>query len=298
LDLQAGGNCAGLSNLEVIMVARTVRRKTGWANGAGRQAANSPFMSGLAKAGFVARGVMYALIGIIAVQIAVGHSHQQADRSGAVRVVAATPFGAVILWLMVAGFAGMTLWRLSEAICGAAGPDGHKPTSRLGSLGRAVIYGVITYGILKFALGLGAPASSNKQSQDLTATALKYPGGQVLVVVAGAVIAIAGVVLMYQAWRASFLRRMRFGTASAATRKVVRRLGQIGGVARGAVFVTIGIFLAIAAINAKPGQAKGIDSGLLVFAHTPLGPWLLVLVAVGLIMFGAFSGCEARGRDV
>jgi hypothetical protein len=280
------------------MVARTARRRTAWVRGAGRQAANSPFMSGLARAGFVARGIMYALIGIIAVEIAVGHSHQQADRSGAVRLVAATPFGSVILWLMVVGFAGMTLWRLSEAIWGASGPDGRKASSRLGSLGRAILYAVITYGILKFALGLGAPASTNKQSQDLTATALKYPGGQVLVVIVGAVIAIAGIVLMYQAWQARFLRRMRMGSASVTMRKAVTRLGQIGGVARGAVFVTIGIFLAIAAIDAKPGQAKGIDSGLLLFAHTPLGPWLLVLVAIGLIMFGAFSCCEARWRQV
>jgi hypothetical protein len=279
------------------MVARTARHRVVRARGAGRRAASSSLISGLARAGFVARGVLYVLIGLIAVEIAFGRSHQQADRSGAVRLVAATPFGSVILWLLVAGFAGMTLWRLSEAIWGAAGPDGHKTSKRLGSLGRAVLYGVITYGILKYALGLGAPASSNKQSQDLTATALKYPGGQVVVAIVGVIVLGAGVVLMYQAWQARFLRRMRMGRASATTRKVVTRLGQIGGVARGAVFVTIGIFLAVAAIDAKPKQAKGIDSALLVFAHTPLGPWLLALVAIGLIMFGAFSCCEARWRD-
>ena len=280
------------------MVAGSARRRTARARGAGRRAANSSLMSGLAKAGFVARGVMYALIGVIAVEIAVGKAHEQADRTGAIRLVAATPFGSVILWLMVVGFAGMALWRLSEAIWGAAGPDGHKASSRLGSLGRGVLYSVITYGILKFALGLGAPASTNKQSVDLTATALKHAGGQVVVAIIGAVIAIVGFALMYQSWRAHFMRRMRMGAASVTTRKAVTRLGQIGGVARGAVFVTIGIFLAAAAIHAKPGQAKGIDSALLVFAHTPLGPWLLALVAVGLIMFGAFSCCEARWREV
>lgn len=280
------------------MVARTARRRTARVRGAGRQAANSSVMSGLARAGFVARGLMYALIGIIAIEIAFGNSHQQADRSGAVRLVAATPFGSVILWLLVVGFAGMTLWRLSEAIWGAAGPGGHKATKRLGSLGRAILYAVITYGILKYALGLGAPASTNKQSQDLTATALHYPGGQAIVAIVGIIIAAAGIALMYQAWQGRFLRNMRMGSASARTRKVVTRLGQIGGVARGAVFVTIGIFLTVAAVDAKPGQAKGIDSALRVFAHTPLGPWLLVLVAIGLVMFGAFSCCEARWRDV
>jgi hypothetical protein len=281
------------------MVARTTpRRRMLRARSAGRQAAHGRVMSVLARAGFAARGVLYALIGIIAIEIAFGHSHQQADRSGAVRLVAATPFGAAILWLLVIGFAGMTLWRLSEAIWGAAGPDGHKASKRLGSLGRAVVYGVIACGILKYALGLGAPASSNKQSQDLTATALHYPGGQVLVAIVGAVIAIAGVGLMYKSWQGRFLQALRFGSASPRTRQVVTRLGQIGGVARGVVFVTIGIFLAVAAIEAKPGQAKGIDSALRVFAQTPLGPWLLVLVAVGLVIFGAFSCCEARWRDV
>jgi Domain of Unknown Function (DUF1206) len=279
------------------MVAGSAHRRTATARGVGRRAASSS-MSGLARAGFVARGVMYALIGIIAVEIAFGKAHEQADRSGAVRLVAGTPYGSVILWLMVVGFAGMTLWRLSEAFWGAAGPDGHKASSRLGSLGRAVLYAVITYGILKFALGLGAPASGNKQSQDLTATALRHPGGQVVVAVVGAVIAIVGVALMYKAWQGRFLRRLRMGTASVTARKAVTHLGQIGGIARGAVFVTIGIFLVVAAIDAKPGQAKGIDSALLVFAHTPLGPWLLALVAVGLIMFGAFSCCEARWREV
>jgi len=45
---------------------------------------------------------------------------------------------------------------------------------------------------------------------------------------------------------------------------------------------------------ARPQQAKGIDSALRALARTPLGPWLLVLVAFGLIMFGVFSCCEAK----
>jgi hypothetical protein len=255
-------------------------------------------MAGLARAGLAARGVLYLLIGIIAIEIAFGNSHQQADRTGALRLLAATPFGSLLLWLLVAGFAAMMIWRLSEAIWGAAGQDGHKTTTRLAALGKAALYGAIGFGVLKDVLGLGAPASSNTQSQDLTATALRYPGGQVAVAIAGGVIVIAGVVMMYKSWQGRFLQTLRFGRASARTRTVVTRLGQIGGVARGAVFITIGVFLAIAAIEAKPAQAKGIDSALRVFAHTPLGPWLLVLVAAGLVVFGAFSCCEARWRKV
>jgi hypothetical protein len=255
-------------------------------------------MAWLARAGFVARGLMYVLIGIIAIEIAVDGSHQQADRTGAVRLVASTGFGSVILWLLVIGFAGMTLWRLSEAIWGSAEADGRKGTKRLANLGRAVFYAVVTYGILKYALGIGEPSSSDTQSQDLTAAALKHPGGQAIVAIAGVVVVIAGLYIMYRAYKRTFLKHLRMGSASLRTRKVVTRLGQIGGIARGFVFGVIGIFLVIAAKDANPGKAKGVDSALRALAHTPLGPWLLVVVALGLMIFGLYSWCEARWRAV
>jgi Domain of Unknown Function (DUF1206) len=252
----------------------------------------------LARAGLIARGVMYVLIGIIAIQVAVNGSHQQADRTGAVHLVAQSGFGSVILWLLVIGFGGMTLWRLSEAAWGSPDADGRKPVKRLANLARAVFYAVVTYGILKYALGIGQPSSSDSQSQDLTAAAMKYQGGQVAVALAGVVIVLAGLYVIYRAYQLKFLKHLRMGSASARTRKVVTRLGQAGGIARGLVFATIGVFLVIAARDASPRQAKGIDSALRALAHTPLGPWLLVIVAIGLMTFGAYSWCEARWRAV
>jgi len=276
---------------------RAVPRRAG-AGGRGRAGQGGRWMAWLARAGLTARGVMYVLIGIIAVQVAVNGSRQQADRTGAVRLVAQTGFGSVILWLLVIGFGGMTLWRLSEAAWGSPGPDGRKASKRLANLARAVFYAVVTYGILKYALGVGQPSSSDSQSQDLTAAAMKYQGGQVIVALAGVVIVIAGLYVIYRAYKLKFLKHLRMGSASLRTRKVVTRLGQAGGIARGAVFATIGVFLVIAAKDADPRQAKGIDSALRALAHTPLGPWLLVIVAIGLMMFGVYSWCEARWRAV
>jgi hypothetical protein len=268
------------------------------ARSAGRQAANSPAMKWLARAGFVARGIMYAVIGWIALQIAFGHSSQQADKNGALHTISSTPVGAFALWLLVVGFFGMALWRLSEAVYGAPGPDGRKAKARLGALARTVIYAVTGYGVLKYAIGTGGPQSSNQQSVDLTATLLHHPGGQAVVVVIGLALAISGLVIGYQYWRKHFLKNMNMGRASARTRQVVEWLGRVGGVARGIVFLTAGIFLVVAAVQYKPQEAKGIDSALRALAATPAGPWLLVLVAIGLIMFGAFSLCEGRWRRV
>ncbi|MBV9383697.1 MAG: DUF1206 domain-containing protein [Streptosporangiaceae bacterium] len=278
------------------MVTSLPRRKSRAARSAGRRAANSRGMRFLARAGFTARGITYGIIGWIALLIAFGKSRQQADRTGALHVLSSTPFGGVALWLLVVGFIGLALWRLSEAAYGAAGRGGRKATKRITSLLRAVIYAVLAYGVLKYALGLGSPKSSDQQSVDLTATAMKHPGGRILVVIIGLALIGVGIHLAYQAWKKEFRHELELGRMHARTRRIVEWLGQVGGIARGVVFATVGVFLVVAAVEVKPGQAKGIDSSLRALTATPLGPWLLVIVALGLILFGVFSCCEARWR--
>jgi hypothetical protein len=236
---------------------------------------------------------MYILIGWIALLVAFGHTGQQADRTGALHEVSATPFGAVILWILVIGFFGMALWRLSEAAFGSR-IDGAKASVRLTALAKGVLYAVLGYGVLKYAIGLGAPQSGNQQSVDLTATLMQHPGGQVLVVIIGLALIGAGLYLAYESWKMKFLSELKLGQLRARTRRIIEWLGRAGGIARGIVFITAGIFLVVAAVDAQPDQAKGIDSSLRALAATPAGPALLVLVAIGLIMFGLFSCCQAR----
>jgi len=274
-------------------------RAAGRVRSGGRQAANSPVLGFLARTGFLARGLMYIVIGWIAVRIAFGHDSQQADGTGAVHELGRTPAGEVALWVLVVGFFGMAVWRLSEAAAGPPERDKRKAAfQRLAALGKAAVYAVLGYGVLKYALGVGSPKSSDQQSVDLTATLMQHPGGQVLVAVIGAVLAGAGVFLAYKAWKKRFLESMNLAGLRRQTRRIVEWLGQFGGIARGVVFVTAGVFLVVAAVQAQPGQAKGVDSALRSLAATPAGPWLLVIVAIGLIMFGLFSCCEARWRKV
>ena len=250
----------------------------------------------LARAGFLARGIMYIVIGWIALLVAFRKTGQQADRTGALHELSATPFGAVALWVLVIGFFGMTIWRLSEAAFGVQGAGRPKASVRLAALGKAVIYAVIAYGVLEYAIGIGSPPSSDQQSVDLTATLMRHPGGRAAVVVIGLAFIGGGLYLGYNAWRKRFRDDLRLGQMHTRTRQIVEWLGRFGGIARGIVFVTAGIFLVVAAVRSQPGQAKGVDSALRALAATPLGPWLLVLVAIGLVMFGLFSCCEARWR--
>jgi Domain of Unknown Function (DUF1206) len=255
-----------------------------------RRAGRSRALMLLGRAGFAARGVLYAIIGILALAIAFGNSSRQADQAGAVRVVAATPVGAVLLWLLAAGFAGMALWRLSQAAYGAPGG------SRLAAVFKTVVYGFIAFAVLRYALGLGAPASSNRQAVDLTAAAMHHPGGQIVVGLIGAALIVAGAFLALSALRGRFLPVLRLDEMRPQVRRVVAALGRTGGTARGIVFGGAGAFLVSAAVSANAQRAKGVDATLRAFARTPAGPWLLVLVAAGLVTFGIFSLAEARWR--
>ncbi|MFI6405526.1 DUF1206 domain-containing protein [Streptomyces sp. NPDC050548] len=251
-------------------------------------------LSAMGRAGFVARGVVYVLVGALALRIAFGDGGREADRQGALQQVAAQPFGKAMLWMLVVGFGCMAIWRGSRALL-VKGPK-NKVGSRLPDGGRAVFYGFVCWGTASFAAGAGGTSGSDAKSRDWTASALKLPGGQVLVGLAGCVLIGVGATLAVRAVLRRFLRRLETGRMSRRVRQLVTALGAGGGAARGAVFAGVGVFVLVAAVRFDPHQAKGMDATLRTFAHTPAGPWLLVAVAVGLVLFGGFSFASARWR--
>ncbi|QKW52161.1 DUF1206 domain-containing protein [Streptomyces buecherae] len=265
--------------------------------GAARKAANSSAMDAAARWGLAARGVLYVLVGLLALRLAFGGG-EQADNGGALRELGRQPFGAFLIWAVGIGIAGLALWRLSEALFGAAGPDGRKARKRAMSAGRAVFYGFMAYSMISFAIKDQGSGSSDKKSRDVTADALGWPAGQWLVGIAGLVIAGAGVWIVVQAARRSFHKHLKHAQMSRRTRKVIDVLGVVGGVARGALFAVAGVFAVRAALDYDAGQAKGMDDTLRSFADTPAGPWLLAAIAVGLVLFGVFSLALARWRRV
>ncbi|GAB7183566.1 hypothetical protein ATKI12_3397 [Kitasatospora sp. Ki12] len=263
----------------------------------GQRLADSRAMDITARVGLGARGVIYVLVGVLAVQIGFGHkSGQQAERSGAVGTIGEQPFGRVLLWALVVGLAAMALWRLSEAVFGPTGPGGGKWAVRLGFLGLAVFYAVVAIGVVQTVLvgGSSSNRSSNQTSKEYTARVLGWPGGRVIVGAVGAVLIIVGVVMAVRSAMRKFEKNLQTDKMSERTRRVVATLGIVGGVACGAVAAVAGLFVLLAAVKFDPNRAKGLDETLRSFADTPAGPGLLVAAAVGLVLFGLYSFCEAR----
>jgi hypothetical protein len=268
--------------------------------GRAQRAANGSVTEGAARAGFTARGVIYLLVGVLALQIAFGEGKHQADRGGALAEISDKPFGAVLLWALGVGLAGMALWRLSQVFFGADGPEGRKPQKRLLAGVRFVFYAFVAYSVLAFAASpsKGGGGSSDEQSRDVTARAMEMPAGQWLVGAAGVGVVVAGIWIAVQAVRRKYHEKLKLGAMGPRIRRLVDVTGVVGGVARGAVFAAAGVFAVRAAIAYEPDRAKGMDDTIRSFADTPLGPWLLVCVAAGLVLFGLFSFAMARWRRV
>jgi Domain of Unknown Function (DUF1206) len=261
----------------------------------GRRASQGTAARALARAGLTARGVIYILIGLVAILVALGKSGQQADQQGALQLLAGKPYGLVALWLLGIGFAAYALWRLSEAFYGVTG-EGNGAGPRLKSLGRAIVYAA--FAALTFEVISGTQGNQAKQQQDLTAKAMQHTGGRFLVGLVGLIIVIGGLVLVVEGIRHKFMKTLETGRMSPQTRKVVKWLGTVGTAARGAVFAVAGILVIDAAITHNASESGGLDKALLSLRNQPFGEVLLILAALGLIIFGIYGLCEARWRKV
>jgi hypothetical protein len=261
----------------------------------GKRASHSPMAHFLARAGLTARGVIYILVGWVAVLVALGKSSREADQSGALQLLAGKSYGLVSLWLLGIGFAAYALWRLSEA---AFGVTGEKPGAgpRLKSLARAIIYAGLSY--LTFTVIAGTARSQASRQQDVTASVMQHTGGRVLVGIIGLVVVVCGLVLVIEGVRQKFMKYLQTGQMSARTRRVVTVLGMTGTIARGVVFALVGVLVIDAAVTFKAAESGGIDKALRTLRDQPFGQSLMLLAALGLLIFGVYGLCEARWRKV
>lgn len=260
-----------------------------------QNAARGPWVERLARLGLVARGVVYFLIGFLAIQIALGSGAKEADQQGAFHYVAAQPFGQFLLWALAFGLLGYAIWRLVQAVTGNVDPSDPDKQARERVIAgvKAVIYGAFAYTAASIAASSGSSSSS-----EMTATIMKTTGGQLLVGAVGALIVVVGAFLTWQGFTVDFKKLLDFSKMGDITRRVVVGLGRVGYLARGIVFAVAGIFVIIAAVNFDPKKAEGLDVALSAIARAPAGSLLLFAIALGLMAFGLYSISESKFRRI
>jgi hypothetical protein len=273
------------------------------ANRTARNAASNRWMIILARIGYAAKGVVYLIIGWLAVQLVVGAGGKTTDQRGALQTISEQPYGKFLLALVVIGLLGFGIWCFLQAWFDTEG-EGSDIKGIIGRLGYAVTgvtYAILAFGGFQLVAGMGsssATKSTTSSTQDVTSQLLKHSWGVALVVVLGLIVIGVACYMFAKAYTAKFQRRLLLTGLSAQLRRGVIFLGRIGYAALGVVFSIIGIFLMVAAVQHNPHEAKGLDAALRTLIQQPFGPVVLGVVALGLIAYGVYSFVEARYRRV
>jgi hypothetical protein len=268
--------------------------------GEARRAAREsrPWVEGLGRLGHAAHGVVYGIVGLLAARAALGTGGATTDPEGALAWIVQAPFGRLLLGAIAAGLAGYALWRFVEA--GLHSDGRGEDAKRVAACVWRVVNGLIHLGLALSALGLspgrGGAVGSDEAARDWTTRLLEYPFGQGLVALVGLVVLGVGVLQLRCAYTASFRGELELAAMTAEQQQLATRLGRLGFGARGIVFLIVGGFLMAAALHARPEEARGLGGALATLVAQPYGPWLLGIVAAGLLCYAAFSLAEARFR--
>lgn len=262
----------------------------------GEKAADSPVMEGLGRAGLAARGALYAVVGVLALQLATGRTTQRPDKQGALAAIAHQPLGKLLLVVTAAGFASYALWRLSAAFLDTEheGTGASGWAKRAANLGRGLLYA--SFCVTALRLVTGSSGDDRTREADLTAGVLRVPLGRVAVAVLGVAVIAAGVYNGWRAWSGKYRKKLETAEMSRRVRRWLPRVAVAGFAARAVVFALVGAFLVRAAVRYDPNEAVGVDGALQRLADARYGPWLLAVVAAGLFTFGLYSFLEARYR--
>jgi hypothetical protein len=249
----------------------------------------------LARAGLAARGVVYMVIGVLAVKLALGDGGKTTNQQGALKTIAQQPFGKVLLILVAIGLFGYALWRLVRAAVGHGLEQADDTKERVDSAFSGFGYAALFVTAIGILIGSGSGGGDPGKA---TGGVLDWPGGQVLVAIAGIVIVGVGLQQGYKAIKKKFLDESKTEEMSDRVRAAFTGLGVFGYLARMVVFGLIGYFLFKAAIDYDPDKAVSLDGALAGLGQASNGPLLLGIVAAGLIGFGAYSFADARYRKV
>jgi hypothetical protein len=274
------------------------RRRPGReARAAGETVARQPAFEWLARLGLVARGVVYGLIGALALALALGAGGKATNQQGALKTIAEGPLGKVALVVLALGLAGYALWRIVRAAIGHGPEQRDSGFDRVAALASGIAYGILFVTAVSLLFTSQNKGSSGHPDQT-TAGVMDWTGGQLLVGAAGVIMLGVALYQCYKGISRDFLEDSKTEQMTSEVKRAFTVLGVVGHVSRGVVFGLVGWFLLKAAIDFDPDKAVGLDGALAKLAHTGYGPVLLGIVAAGLVAFGCYSVADAKYRKV
>lgn len=260
----------------------------------------SPFLEGFARIGYAAKGVVYVMLGGLALLAAIGSGGETTDSRGALQTLVDQPFGQALLWIIAIGLVGYSIWQFLRAVEDPEheGSDKSGIAKRVAFFISGVIHAGLTFFALHLLLGTGGSDDGGNRSASLSAAVMSWPGGKWLVVIVGLCIAGYGVKQVMRAWKAKISDMLNLSQLSSGGRRAAVAVSRVGMGARGVVFFVAGAFAVIAGWQTNPDDAKGIGEALAWIRGLPAGWVLLALVATGLVAYGLSMFVKARYRRI
>jgi hypothetical protein len=260
----------------------------------------APWVERLARLGYVSKGIVYVILGLLAAEAGAGLGGETGDRRETLNFILRQPFGRVLLVIIAVGLFGYAAWRISSGLADSErrGTNLKGVALRGGSIVRGVLYAGFAVEVIRLAGGHASGSGSDASTRHWTQRAMREPLGRWGVGLAGAIVLGYGVYQLYRAVAAKLGKQLRLERAQARVRRVIVGISRLGIGARGVVFGVIGASLMRAALRYDPRAAKGTAGALRVIASQPFGRWLLVLIGIGLAAYGVYSFANARYRVI
>lgn len=255
-----------------------------------------PWIRRFSRVGYMAKGIVYMIIGALALLAAFGPGGNTTGTTGAVEYVSTMPFGKLLLWIIGIGLFGYIIWNLIKAIKDPQheGKDGKGLIKRIGYFVSAVIYGNLAIGAILLAMRKKSSSGGGESEKEISARLMEQPFGVWLVGLLGLIILIYGIYELQSGARLKFLEQLKTHEMNDKELRAAKQAGRTGLIARGIVLGMIGFFFIRTAWTHNPEESKGIGGALDELAAQPFGMFILAIVAAGLILYGIYQ--IVRGR--
>ncbi|MBD3943407.1 DUF1206 domain-containing protein [Microbacterium sp. NEAU-LLC] len=258
---------------------------------AAHRAEANPVFETIARAGFVADGIVHVLIGVLAVVVAFG-GDGETDQSGALLTIAGAPLGFVVLWLAALALTALGVWQLLDGILVRRESAAQKWGARLIEWAKAAVFFALA--LVAAAVAVGARPDPDGSVQDASRGVLFVPGGPIVLGLIGVAVGAGGVGFAVVGIRRRFVRLLSLPSGRAGA--VVTGIAVFGYIAKGLALVTVGVLLVVAAVKVDPEDAGGLDAALDGLIALPLGPAVCGAIGGGLIAYGVYLVLSARYR--
>ncbi len=266
-------------------------------NPVGRLAAEHPGVVKIGRAGWFAKGVVYVIAGFLALSIAAKASgwaatasttgNQEASPTGAIKTVAGSSGGTLMLWLLAAGMLLYAAWRVVSALL-PGGTGAKSLVRRIGYVVSAVMYTTFAISAIALARHTTAAPDGNKTVTDMSASIMTHGAGRLLIGVVGVIVMAAGLYRIYKGLTMDVEDELDMAGMSRARITWTKRLGAVGEIGRGIGFGLVGFFLLRAATTYNAAEATGLDGALRRLAVQSWGVAVVVVVGIGFAAYGLF----------